>query len=985
MKAFVPRFCNNATSRVASCTLRAYVSPCLLLLFLATPALANEKITFDDHITPILRTHCLSCHNPDRARGGLDLSTYMGAMNGGSGGAIIEPGDPGGSKLYAVITHAQEPTMPPNRDKLPQAELDVFRKWLEAGALENKGSKAPKLKKKLDLSLAGAPTGKPEGPAAMPNDVRLEPFVRTERTNAVTTLAASPWAPLVAIGGQKQILLYNLDTQQLVGVLPFDDAFPETIRFSRSGNVLMVGGGRGAKEGFVNLYDVTTGQRLTRLGEEYDTVLAADVAADQSRVALGGPGKVVRIHATADGERLHTITKHTEWITAITFSPDAVLLATADRNGGLHVWEAATGNLFHTLEGHEQAITSLDFRPDSNILASASEDGQVRLWSMHDGKRVRNWNAHGGGTLSVRYTHDGRLVTTGRDNHVKIWNGEGQQQRAIRASDDLTLTAAFDHEGKRVIVGDWLGNVRIFSAEDGKPLGTLDSNPPSLTDRIAAAQKRLDEVKAAHDKHAAEHAAVAKQVDEAKQAFAAAQKQIGEIAQTVAELNKQITAIREKALALAKAEIEAGNELNARRAERDQAVKAMQAAEAARRDHVARHEEATAALAARTEEAEQAAQAAVVAKEKADATPEDAALAQAAAEAQSAADAAQQAVTAASAAVEQHAAQLAQATDALNAASAALNQAEQQVKAVEAKLAEQSAAHQTATAEHKAMTERMAAAIKEQEAALAKVKALDEKVKSLTTTAEEKQAALKEAAAQRAAAEREHAHWTAAHFNLQVIAARDEVTAREAAFEEHQAAAATVESERDALRAERDKLTRQLTAGPTRLTLVNHLVYRSYFAAHEAEDQVDAALTHAADCQALVRQAESLHAVIVARAAASPDNAALADAVTKSAATLEALKADLAAAQERIATREAAVQAALKAVLAARNDVAQAQTDLAALPDRITALEPKLAELEKALAPLATARDEAKQALTAAQARLDALTEQYQSLKLAAQ
>ena len=40
---------------------------------------------------------------------------------------------------------------------------------------------------------------------------------------------------------------------------------------------------------------------------ESDSVLAADVSPDQTRVALGGPGKAVRIYSTRDGKLLSEI------------------------------------------------------------------------------------------------------------------------------------------------------------------------------------------------------------------------------------------------------------------------------------------------------------------------------------------------------------------------------------------------------------------------------------------------------------------------------------------------------------------------------------------------------------------------------------------------------------------------------------------------------------------------------------------------------
>ena len=70
-------------------------------------------------------------------------------------------------------------------------------------------------------------------------------------------------------------------------------------------------------------------------------VLAADISADGKLVALGGPGKIVKVFSVADGKQLYEIKKHTDWITALEFSPDGTRLATGDRAGGIHLWEAA--------------------------------------------------------------------------------------------------------------------------------------------------------------------------------------------------------------------------------------------------------------------------------------------------------------------------------------------------------------------------------------------------------------------------------------------------------------------------------------------------------------------------------------------------------------------------------------------------------------------------------------------------------------------
>ncbi len=497
------------------------------------PGPAQGKVTYMDHVRPILREHCFHCHNQTKKQNDLALDRYETLMAGGASGEVIKPGDPDNSYLYALVTHKDAPHMPPNQDRLPDAKLEVIRQWIAGGALKDSGSTA-KAKKEptVELALASG-AGRPGGTPVMPEGVARQPVVYTARPGACTALAASPWAPLVAVAGQKQIALYQSDSLELAAVLPFPEGIPYVLKFSRSGTLLLAGGGRGAAQGLAAAYDVRSGKRLFAVGDELDVVLAADITADHRRVALGGPQRLVRVFLAADGSQAYEINKHTDWITALEFSPDGVLLATADRAGGISVWEAATGREYSTLAGHKEAVSDLSWRADSNVLVSASQDGTIKFWNMEDGKQIRSINAHPGGVTGVECTHDGRLVSCGRDKQVKVWDASGKQLQSLPPFSDVALRCVFSHDGGRVVAGDWTGEIRVWNTADGKLLGKLAANPPTLQMAAAsaadAARKAAEQAAAAKaeaDKLAAQLAPLEKQLAEktaaAKSAAAAA-------------------------------------------------------------------------------------------------------------------------------------------------------------------------------------------------------------------------------------------------------------------------------------------------------------------------------------------------------------------------------------------------------------------------------------------------------------------------------
>jgi hypothetical protein len=468
-----------------------------------TTAEEAAKVTFVDQALPILRQRCGSCHNADKKTGGLDVTTFAGIMAGGGSGEVITPGDAKQSYLYRVVTHEDEPTMPPDGPPIPEAERKVLEAWINGGVLETTGSR-PTIVKKVDLAMA-APADKRPEVVPMPAHLSLEPVVRTAALDACASIATSPWAPLAAVCGQKQILLFRTDSLEFVGMLPFPEGRPHVVRFSRGGGLVLAGGGVGAASGRVALWNLRNGRRVRTLGDDLDVVLAADVSSDQRRVVLGGPQKVARIYSVETGAKLHDLGRHTDWILAAAFSPDGALLATADRAGGVFVWETQTGRDFLTLPAHPAAVTSLEWRGDSNMLATGCDDGQIRLFEPENGTQVKAWTAHAGGVAALEFTRDGRILSIGRDKTARLWKADGTEERAFEAFGDVGLAASYCDETGRVFAGDWTGEIRGWNAADGARVGGLDANPPRLAERIAAAEKLLAERKAKLD--AAEKAA----------------------------------------------------------------------------------------------------------------------------------------------------------------------------------------------------------------------------------------------------------------------------------------------------------------------------------------------------------------------------------------------------------------------------------------------------------------------------------------------
>lgn len=439
---------------------------------------------YDDDIKPIFARRCFACHSAGEMRSGLNLEAYGGVAKGGNSGDAVIPGRPASSLLYKAVAHEGEgvPQMPLGGAKIPDAEIALIREWIQGGLLETALS-MPKGPVGPSLDYKPSSLNKPAGDPAMPGALPPVAVPETEHANPVTALAASPWAPLLAVAGHERIYLYDLAKRAPAGELAFPEGIPYVLHFSRDGATLLAAGGKGAQSGKVVLFDVKTGKRLATVGQELDVVLAADVTADGKLVALGGPKKTVKVYSVADGKQLYELKKHTDWITALEFSPDGTRLATGDRSGGIFLWESTSGGSVGNLADHKDSITSLSWRGDGQLLASGSEDGQIIVWNVGDGFPVATMaKAHQpkppqgtfgtppGGVLSVQFAPDGRVVSVGRDSTIRIWGVDGKQKSTSAASPALLTKVAVSSDGKLCIAGDFQGRVIIW---DGKASMTL--------------------------------------------------------------------------------------------------------------------------------------------------------------------------------------------------------------------------------------------------------------------------------------------------------------------------------------------------------------------------------------------------------------------------------------------------------------------------------------------------------------------------------
>lgn len=113
----------------------------LLNLFGWTFAQNNDEVSYSKDIYPIIKSKCIKCHEADDENpSGFAMDNYTLIRTSGNVKNIIIPGNSANSHLVIKLLPkppkgAQMPIF--SKKKLPNEEVDLFKRWIDQGAKDN--------------------------------------------------------------------------------------------------------------------------------------------------------------------------------------------------------------------------------------------------------------------------------------------------------------------------------------------------------------------------------------------------------------------------------------------------------------------------------------------------------------------------------------------------------------------------------------------------------------------------------------------------------------------------------------------------------------------------------------------------------------------------------------------------------------------------------------------------------------------------------
>ncbi|HUJ22628.1 MAG TPA: c-type cytochrome domain-containing protein [Bryobacteraceae bacterium] len=410
---------------------------------------AQDTPSFARDVVPIVAANCAGCHGANVRMGSLNLDTYEGVQKGGNNGKIIEPGKSSESRLYLMITGKLAPAMPLSGKRLAEGDVEIIRKWIDAGA----NPPTPEEARELAARLA-----RPEIP-----DVQQKAAVKPQ----IGALAFSPDGKLLALGTYKEVRLTDPADKHVIAALTGHAEAIRALAFSRDGRLLAAAGGLPARSGELKIWDVEGRKEIRTIQGHSDCIYAVAFSPDGKTVATASYDKLIKLWEVSSGKEIRTFKDHIDAIYAIAFTQDGKRLISGAADRTVKVWDAATGERLYTLSDPQDGLNTLALDPTGKFVAAGGLDKTVRVWSLgpKGGALVNSLIAHEDAILAMAYSPDGKLLaSSAADKTIKIFNaGDLTEIKTLDHQPDWVLSLEFSPDGKTFAAGRYDGSLEIYN------------------------------------------------------------------------------------------------------------------------------------------------------------------------------------------------------------------------------------------------------------------------------------------------------------------------------------------------------------------------------------------------------------------------------------------------------------------------------------------------------------------------------------------
>lgn len=402
-------------------------------------------MSFRKQIAPLLQRRCAACHGEDSAKGGYRLDTFQRMSRAGDSDlAPLTSGKPDDSELYQLLIEKDaNDRMPQKADALPANEIALIQRWIKEGAINDGGPVDRPLSELVRESLLKA------APEKYPRPV------------PITALAFSPDGAQLAVSGDYEVTVWNLDSGTLVRRI---GGLPERISalaWQHQTGELAVAGGSPAQWGTVILIDPRPNAQPRFLCDLPDMALCLAFNPGGTQLAAGSADRTIRLFEVKSGRQTHVMRNHADWVQSVAYSPDGAHVLSSSRDRTVRISSAATGELEATYTGHETTVYAAIFSRDGDTVLSLAQNSPLDYWKWTTTEKKPKQTTVRGHPEHLAWAASG-LALAGEDGLLRVQSQDDEPLFTLYGQPDAISALAVGPNPDQIATGSYDGTVCVW-------------------------------------------------------------------------------------------------------------------------------------------------------------------------------------------------------------------------------------------------------------------------------------------------------------------------------------------------------------------------------------------------------------------------------------------------------------------------------------------------------------------------------------------
>lgn len=240
-------------------------------------------------------------------------------------------------------------------------------------------------------------------------------------TSNITSLAFSKNDKILAsIDNHGELYIWDIANDYKIIKKIKVSGIVNTLKFSPDGHYLIAATSYDNKR--IIVWNLDSGDVVSEIPIDDEQIGSIDVSPDGSKIAIAGY-KSIQILCLIGRNIVSQTSKDKSFGRCVKYSPDGKILAVSLSDGDIGIYRSTDLEQIGILKGHFKEVLSLSFSSKNDLLVSSSADYSIKLWDYSKNKeKLTIPNAHKGIVYKVIFSPERNIFfSTGEDDIIKCW------------------------------------------------------------------------------------------------------------------------------------------------------------------------------------------------------------------------------------------------------------------------------------------------------------------------------------------------------------------------------------------------------------------------------------------------------------------------------------------------------------------------------------------------------------------------------------